>query len=430
VPDLEGALAASGLRAALTVPLRRGLEMMGALIFASRSAAAYGADDVQIATLIAAGLSSALESSRVYQALADEQSTFRAVLGSTGDAVLVVNQEGFVILANPAVQPVLGLVPEEIIGWPLLDVVAYEPLRELFEKGQPGTVELALIGGRTAQVDLVPVTTGFGEPVGLTAIVRDVTAAQDARGDENDFVNTVSHDLKNLIAVIEGMATLIHRELPETGRQRERCETILDTTRFMAELFTDLLDLGKIEAGFDPCVEPLDVIPAVQETVKQLALQAEDKRIAVALQLPDEVFVMATPGRLKQALLNLISNAIKYTPEDGHVSVTVSTATTAGGAEIVLIRVKDTGFGIPAKDLPHVFDKFFRVRNTLTEHVAGTGLGSPSPRASWRRTPGASAPRARRAPAAPSPSSCRAAAPTTLRPPTRPSATTRPASTH
>ena len=375
VPDLEGALAASGLRAALTVPLRRGLEMMGALIFASRSAAAYGADDVQIATLIAAGLSSALESSRVYQALADEQSTFRAVLGSTGDAVLVVNQEGFVILANPAVQPVLGLVPEEIIGRPLLDVVAYEPLRELFEKGQPGTVELALIGGRTAQVDLVPVITGFGEPVGLTAIVRDVTLRKTLEEMKNDFVNTVSHDLKNPIAVIEGMATLIHRELPETGRQRERCETILDTTRFMAELVTDLLDLGKIEAGFDPSVEPLDVIPAVQETVKQLALQAEDKRIAVALQLPDEVFVMATPGRLKQALLNLISNAIKYTPEDGHVSVTVSTATTAAGAEIVLIRVKDTGFGIPAKDLPHVFDKFFRVRNTPTEHVAGTGLG-------------------------------------------------------
>jgi GAF domain-containing protein len=111
VPDLEGALAASGLRATLTVPVRRGLEMLGALMFASRSAAAYGPDDVQIAGLMAAGLSSALESSRVYQALADEQSTFRAVLGSTGDAVMVVNQEGFVIMANPAVQPVLGLVP-------------------------------------------------------------------------------------------------------------------------------------------------------------------------------------------------------------------------------------------------------------------------------------------------------------------------------
>ena len=280
-------------------------------------------------------------------------------------------------------------------------------------------------------MDLVPVTTGFGEPVGLTAIVRDVTLRKTLEEMKNDFVNTVSHDLKNPIAVIEGMATLIHRELPETGRQRERCETILDTTRFMAELVTDLLDLGKIEAGFDPSVEPLDVVPAVQETVKQLALQAEDKRIAVDLQLPDEVFVMATPGRLKQALLNLVSNAIKYTPEDGHVSVTVSTATTAAGAEIVVIRVKDTGFGIPAKDLPHVFDKFFRVQEQRPPSASRAPVwGSPSPRASWRRTPGASAPRAWRAPAAPSPSSCRAAAPTTLRPPTRPSAAARPASTH
>ena len=375
VPDLEGALAAAGLRAVLTVPVRRGLEMLGALIFASRSAAAYGGDDVQIAALIAAGLSSALESSRVYQALADEQSTFRAVLGSTGDAVLVVNQEGFVILANPAVHPVLGLVPEEIIGRPLLEVVDDQPLRDLFEKGQTGTVELALIGGRTAQVDLVPVTTGFGEPIGLTAIVRDVTLRKTLEEMKNDFVNTVSHDLKNPIAVIEGMATLMHRELPETGRQRERCDIILDTTRFMAELVTDLLDLGKIEAGFDPTVEPLDVVPAVQDTVKQLALPAEAKRIGVKLELPDEVFVMATPGRLKQALLNLVSNAIKYTPPDGHVSVTVSAGTLSSGAPIVTIRVKDTGLGIAARDLPHVFDKFFRVKSEATEHVPGTGLG-------------------------------------------------------
>ncbi len=375
VPDLEGALVAAGLRAALTVPIRRGLEMQGAVMFASRSAGAFGADDVQIANLIAAGLSSALESSRLYQELADEQSTFRAVLGSTGDAVLVVNVDGYIILANPAVQPVLGLAPDKITGRPLLEVVDYEPLRELFEQGQTGTVELALTGGRTAQVDLVPVTTGFGEPVGLTAIVRDVTLRKTLEEMKNDFVNTVSHDLKNPIAVIDGMATLIHRELPETGRQRERCETILETTRFMTELVTDLLDLGKIEAGFDPNVEPLDVVPAVQETVKQLALQAEAKGIDVKLELPDEVFVMATPGRLKQALLNLVSNAIKYTPDGGHVSVTVTPGTLPSGAEIVTIRVKDTGHGIPAKDLPLVFDKFFRVRNDRTEGIAGTGLG-------------------------------------------------------
>jgi len=192
---------------------------------------------------------------------------------------------------------------------------------------------------------------------------------------KNDFVNTVSHDLKNPIAVIEGMATLLQRDLPEAGRQRDRCETILDTTRFMAELVTDLLDLGKIEAGFDPSVEPLDVVPAVQETVRQLALQAEAKQIDVKVSLPAEVFVMATPGRLKQALLNLVSNAIKYTPDGGRVDVGVSASTTTAGAEIVTIRVTDTGIGIPARDLPHVFDKFYRVRNDSTEQVAGTGLG-------------------------------------------------------
>jgi PAS domain S-box-containing protein len=375
VPDLEGAMAASGLRAALTVPVRRGLEIQGALVFASRSASAYGPDDVQIAGLMAAGLSSALESSRVYQVLADEQNIFQAVLGSTGDAVLVVNLEGFVIMANPAVQPVLGLTPEQIIGRPLHDAVDDTPLRALFEQGRPGTVELALPGGRTAQVDLVAVTSGFNEPIGLTAIVRDVTLRKTLEEMKNDFVNTVSHDLKNPIAVIEGMTTLLQRELPAAGRERERCDTILRTTRFMAELVTDLLDLGKIEAGFDPNVEPLDVVPAVHDTVKQLAIQAEAKRIDVKLELPDEVYVMATPGRLKQALLNLVSNAIKYTPDDGHVNVSVSAGTLPSGAEIVSIRVKDTGHGIPARDLPHVFDKFFRVRNDATEGVAGTGLG-------------------------------------------------------
>jgi len=375
VPDLEGALTAAGFRSAVTVPVRRGLEMLGALLFASRSVGAYAADDVQIATLLAAGLSSALESSRAYQALADEQSTFRAVLGSTGDAVLVVNQEGLVILANPAVQPVLGLIPERITGRPLFEAVDYRPLLELFEKGQAGSVELALPGGRTAQVDLVPVTTGYGEPIGLTAIVRDVTLRKTLEEMKNDFVNTVSHDLKNPIAVIEGMATLLQRELPETGRQRDRCDTILDTTRFMAELVADLLDLGKIEAGFDPSVEPLDVVPAVQETLKQLALQAEAKHIDVKVSLPAEVFVMATPGRLKQAFLNLISNAIKYTPDGGRVDVGVSASTTTAGAEIVTIGVTDTGIGIPPKDLPHVFDKFYRVRNDSTERVPGTGLG-------------------------------------------------------
>jgi GAF domain-containing protein len=156
---LEDILVRAGLRAALGVPVRRGLETAGALLFASRSQAAYGAEDVQIGGLIAAGLGAALESSRAYQALADERSTLAAVLGSTSDAVIMLNDDGVVLLANPAVGPMLGLVPDTMVGQPLSDVSDHEPLGRLFEARRPQTVELPLPGGRTAQASLVSVVT-------------------------------------------------------------------------------------------------------------------------------------------------------------------------------------------------------------------------------------------------------------------------------
>src|SRR5262245_21244902 len=130
--DLEGALARSGLGSALVVPVRRGLEMLGALLFARRAGAAFTQDDVHIATLMASGLSAALETSRAYQALADERSTLAAVLGSTADAVLMVNPDGIVLLANPAVQPMLGLVPETLLGRPLGEAIDDAEIRRLF----------------------------------------------------------------------------------------------------------------------------------------------------------------------------------------------------------------------------------------------------------------------------------------------------------
>ena len=147
-------------------------------------------------------------------------------------------------------------------------------------------------------------------------------------------------------------------------------EPLLDAAETTTQIENHRLQM--IEAGFDPNVEPLDVVPAVHDIVKQLAIQAETKQIDVKLELPEDIHVMATPGRLKQALMNLISNAIKYTPDGGHVTVAVTADTRLSGAEIVTIRVSDTGHGIPAKDLPHVFDKFFRVKNETTDRVKGT----------------------------------------------------------
>jgi PAS domain S-box-containing protein len=374
---LEEALADGGLRAALAVAVRRGVEVAGSLLFASRSAGAYGPDDVQVAGLVASGLGSALESARVYQALADERSTLGAVLGSTSDAVVMVNQDGIVLLANPAVRSMLGLDADAMIGRPLVEIPGHEPLRRLFDATGSGTAEVALPDRRVAQASVVSVATPYGEPVGVAAILRDITLLKNLERMKNEFVSTVSHDLKNPISVIDGTAQLLLMSGPKDEKSRMCLQRISDEAQYMAALVSDLLDLGKIEAGLGPPKERLDIVPLVASVTRKIRLEAAAKQITVETALPAEAWVVGAPARLTQVLLNLAGNAVKYTPAGGRV--TVSLAVPPGGdgsdAGTVMIRVADTGVGIRAHHLPHLFDKFYRVEDTSTAGIPGTGLG-------------------------------------------------------
>jgi two-component system phosphate regulon sensor histidine kinase PhoR len=375
VHDLEGVLAAAGMRAVMVVPIRRGLDVLGGLLFAARPPIAYGDDDLHIAQLLASGLSAALETSLAYQAAADERSTLGAVLASTADAVIMMNQTGLVLLANAAMRPMLGLVPDAITGQPLLDVVDHEPLRDLFAAGRPGIFELPLPDGRTAQASLVAVTTPFGEPVGLAAVLRDITLLKNLEQMKNDFVNTVSHDLKGPITVIAGMADLMRMAGPADEHHETRCHDIRDAAQHMADLVTDLLDLGKIEAGLDAARESMDLIPVIGEALRLVKPRADTKSIELHAELPEETTISAVPSRVRQVLINLIDNGVKYTPVGGRVTIAAVVCDVGDGAGTVTIRVADTGIGIPARDLPHVFDKFYRVKSKATNEIAGTGLG-------------------------------------------------------
>jgi len=375
VHDLEGVLISAGLRATLVVPIRRGLDVLGALLFAGRPPVTYGDDDAQVATLLAAGLSAALETSQAYQTLADERMTMLGVLGSTADAVIAMNLGGLVLLANGAVRQMLGLTPDVIEGRPLLEVVDYGPLRELFVKGKPGISELPLPDGRIAQASMVQVVTPFGEPVGLAVVLRDISLLKNLEQMKNDFINTVSHDLKSPITVIAGLADLMRMAGPADQNFEKHCHDIRDTAQHMADLVTDLLDIGKIEAGLDAAREPMDVVPVAEEALRLVGPNAERKTIHLRADLPERAMVVAAPIRIRQALVNLIDNGIKYTPSGGRVTVSAAFSAGGDGAETVTIRVSDTGLGIPARDLPHVFDKFYRVQSKATRDIAGTGLG-------------------------------------------------------
>lgn len=370
-PDLEGNALRLNLRSMLVVPLRQGERVLGALYFAAQPPVVYDLDDLQIGTLLAAGLSTALESAHLYQSVADERSVLAAVLGSSKDAVIVVGAEGIVLLANPAMGEALRQETQAMIGHPAATVVTQPQLRELLvAPGEETTAEIELLDGRVAQASLIDVTTPLGEKVGRAAILRDITLLKELERMKSEFVQTVSHDLKNPISSIILATELLTKSGELNAQQQDLSRRILDTSYFMDALVSDLLDLGQIEARLGLKIAPLDLAGLARAVMADLYPRAMAKHIELTLEAADRVSVSGDSQRLRQVLMNLIENAIKYTPAGGAVTVTIET----NGA-VVVTQVRDNGIGIPATSQPHVFEKFYRVRSEATAGISGTGLG-------------------------------------------------------
>src|SRR4029434_10709233 len=184
----------------------------------------------------------------------------------------------------------------------------------------------------SATTRMVRVTTRCGERVGVAVIVRDITLLKSMEQMKNDFVNTVSHDLKGPITVICGLADLMRVPGPVRPRLVERGQEIRDTAQHMADLVTGLLHISKIEAGLDSAREPVDLVATIGDAPRMVKPRAEPKNIELLAELPGEAIVLAAPIRLRQALINLIDNGVKYTPAGGRVTVAAVRSFVADGA--------------------------------------------------------------------------------------------------
>jgi two-component system phosphate regulon sensor histidine kinase PhoR len=191
---------------------------------------------------------------------------------------------------------------------------------------------------------------------------------------KNEFTSMVSHELRTPLASIKAyVEMLIDGEAPDDSTQREFYEVIQNEANRLGRLIDNVLNISRIEAGLVRVRrEPVDPADVVREAVDTIAPHARQKRIALGVHLPDESCeTLADRDMLYQAAVNLLSNAVKYTPEGGAVSVDVAADE---DRRKVLIRIIDTGVGIPPKDLPFVFDKFYRAE--ANNRIApGTGLG-------------------------------------------------------
>lgn len=369
--DLEGEYLRAGLKTALIIPLRQGENKIGALLFGIRPPTLYTAEDVQIASLLASGLSANLEMARLYQTLADERTMLTAVLESTADGFLVINPEGLILLANPALAHMFGQSPAQMSGQPMAEAIPHPAFYDLLAAPQRGTAELKLTDGRIWQARIEPLVSGFGENIGWAIVVHDITLLKELAHMKDEFVNTVSHDLKNPITNVLLAADLMERAGPLNDQQSKLRLRLIDTANFMTELVTDLLDLGRIEAGLGLEITHFNIIKLTREVLFALGPNAEDKQISLHDSLPESHTLWADRKRLRQALFNLIGNAIKYTPPQGSVTIWFK-PDAEGGFQM---GVQDTGLGIPTADLPHIFEKFYRVHTAATADIKGTGLG-------------------------------------------------------
>ncbi|MEM9775419.1 MAG: GAF domain-containing sensor histidine kinase [Chloroflexota bacterium] len=356
----------------LFVPLMQGERKLGCAVFAATEATSFSDEDEQIGVLLCAGLSANIEMSRLYQTLSDERSTLTALLESTKDGFLVVDPDGQILVANPAFLAMFEVNTDSLVlGKQMFDLFSDSSIPSLFANDAEDEAELKLADGRCVQATRQAVQSGFGEHLGWSVVFHDITLLKELVDMKTDFVNIVAHDLKNPIASIRMAADLIPRLGDTNDRQKDMHGRIVRTSNYMKDLVTELLDIGQLESNTGLNVVPIDLATELEDIVFSLKTNAEVKQIVVLTDLPTGCEIKADSGRLRQLFLNLIGNAIKYTPNEGEVEVRL----TNSDDKLVEVCVKDNGLGIPAADLPHIFEKFYRVRTEDRTQIKGTGLG-------------------------------------------------------
>jgi two-component system phosphate regulon sensor histidine kinase PhoR len=227
---------------------------------------------------------------------------------------------------------------------------------------------------RTYKVTLSSVSDQSDEPTGVVAVLQDMTREREVAEMKNDFVSNVSHELRTPLASIKAyVEMLIDGEAEDAKTQREFYDVIQNEANRLGRLIDNILNISRIESGLIKInKQPQSLAVILKDALEVIVPQAKMKRIT----LKDEVTTVfyqtnADRDMLYQAVLNLLSNAVKYTPEGGQITVTT---TVDEAAKKVVTRICDTGVGIPPKDLPYVFDKFYRAEAN-NKMAKGTGLG-------------------------------------------------------
>ncbi|MFL7792910.1 MAG: ATP-binding protein [Anaerolineae bacterium] len=294
-----------------------------------------------------------------YETLAAQARQREAILHGLADAVLATDGSGEIVLANAAASALLDAAPQPV----------GEAIRRTLAGGEPKAAEVA-VQAQVFELLTTPLHDEDGKVSGAVAVGHDVTAYRQLDRLRTNFVSDVSHELRTPLTAIKGfIETLQDGAVNDPAVRDHFLSTIAVETERLTRLTNDLLLLTRADAGrLDLHLAPADLAECAGRAVAQLEGRAREKQIAIVTELPDSpALTQADADRIHQVLVNLLDNAVKFTPPGGRVVVSVD------GQQVT---VTDTGPGIPADELPHVFERFYRGdRSRARQGTDGSGLG-------------------------------------------------------
>lgn len=305
-------------------------------------------------------------------AVSAEKTKLATVLSSMTDGVVITDSEGQVLLANTAAERYFDFKEASAIGKPLIEVVRDHEVDEAVERclktarEQTGQID---VNGRFLRV--VAVRFESGKSPGALALFQDLTEMRSLQTMRREFVGNVSHELGTPLT---GMKAIVDTLQDGAFDDREVAKDFLKKldaeVDAMTHMVTELLELSRVEGGRAKLrSEPVDLNMLVEEAVARLGPQAERAQVSLSVERASDLpLVRADKERIGQVIINLVHNAIKFTPPGGKVTVDTRSENSA-----VITRVSDTGIGIPEEDLPHVFERFYKVDKSRSG--GGTGMG-------------------------------------------------------
>ncbi|MBC8505880.1 MAG: GAF domain-containing protein [Anaerolineales bacterium] len=351
------------------VPLKIQDKVLGVLGVDNReSERPFQPQHISLVAALADYAAIAIENARLFENTEIARHKLEAILTRIEDGVIVVDPDGKVILVNRVARTLFGIDDDEMFMKPVEEVFNHEQLIDLLTNGHetfPFRCELELDEDKVinAQLNFVP-------DVGLTITMHDVTYFKELDRIKSEFVSTVSHDLRSPLTAILGYVELLERVGPVNDKQRSFIQRVQVSVRNITELINDLLDLGRIESGFDESKVSLSITNVVMYSIESLKDRILDSDVKLALDVPKDLpQIIGDSVRLRQVVDNLLGNALRYTPKGGKIEVELREEN-----EQIIFQVCDNGVGIPAADRPHIFEKFYRASNVV-ENISGSGLG-------------------------------------------------------